>query len=50
MFEMLAGETLALWWNVNNIAVSIQTIPLNPIPLAGFTPASPSVIWTIQQI
>ena len=50
MFEMLAGETLALWWNVNNIAVSIQTIPLNPIPPAGYTPASPSVIWTIQQI
>jgi hypothetical protein len=50
MFEMLAGETLGLWWNVDNIAVSIQTIPLNPIPLAGFTPASPSVIWTIQQI
>jgi len=50
MFEMLAGETLGLWWNVTNTAVSIQTIPLNPIPPAGFTPASPSVIWTIQQI
>jgi hypothetical protein len=50
MFEMLAGETLGLWWNVNNIAVSIQTIPANLIPPAGATPASPSVIWTIQQI
>jgi len=50
MFEMLAGETLGLWWNVTNTSVSIQTIPLNPFPPAGFTPASPSVIWTIQQI
>ena len=50
MYEMLAGETLGLWWNVNSIDVSIQTIPLDAIPPAGYTPASPSVIWTIQQI
>ena len=50
MYEMLAGETLGLWWNVNSIDVSIQTIPLDPTPPAGYTPASPSVIWTIQQV
>ena len=48
--ELVAENYIQIYWNTTNTNVSIQTLPLVPIPPAGFTPQTPSIIATINQI
>jgi len=48
--ELSAENFIEIYWNVSNTTVSIQTLPVIPLPPAGFTPQTPSIIATINQI
>lgn len=48
--ELIAEDYIELYWNATSTDVKIYTIPVVPIPPAGFTPQTPSVILTINQI
>ena len=48
--ELQAEDFIELWWNATSTDVKLTTIPVVPVPPAGFTPQTPSVILTINQI
>jgi hypothetical protein len=48
--ELVAENFLQIYWNTSSIDVSVQTLPVVPIPPSGFTPLTPSIIATINQI
>ena len=48
--ELQAEDFIELWWNTTSTDVKISTIPVVPFPPSGFTPQTPSVILTINQI
>lgn len=48
--ELSAEMFIEIYWNTSSTNVSIQTLPIVPFPPAGFTPQTPSVILTINQI
>lgn len=48
--ELIAEDFIEVWWNTTSTDVKIYTIPVVPVPPVGFTPQTPSIILTINQI